>query len=177
MNAINDCFYLGKITKLFGYKGEVILFLDTDTPENYYNIESVLLDVQGKLIPFMLESKKQKNKFNLIVSFQHINSDEISRYINASIFLPINQLPKLSGNKFYYHEVKGYKVIDKTHGLIGTIHDFYDNPGHDIMSVLNEKNQEILIPVVDHFFEDIDRNNRIINVSAPEGLIELYLSS
>lgn len=176
MIAINDCFYLGKITKLFGYKGEVNLFLDTDTPKNYYTIESVLLEVQGELIPFMIQSIKQKNKNNLTVSFHHINADEISSYINSSVYLPLSKLPPLSGNKFYYHEVKSYTVMDSKHGLVGKVNDFYENPGHDIMSVINENNQEILIPVVDHFFKKLDRENRIINISAPEGLIELYVS-
>ena len=176
MIAINDCFYLGKITKLFGYKGEVNLFLDTDTPQNYYTIESVLLEVQGELIPFMIQSIKQKNKNNLVVSFHHISPDEISSYVNSSVFLPLSKLPPLSGNKFYYHEVKSYTVMDSKHGLVGKVNNFYENPGHDIMSVINENNQEILIPVVDQFFKDLDRENKIINISAPEGLIELYIS-
>lgn len=176
MIAIDDCFYLGKITKLFGYKGEVNLFLDTDTPKNYYTIESVLLEVQGELIPFMIESIKQKNKNNLVVSFHHISPDEISSYVNSSVFLPLSKLPPLSGNKFYYHEVKSYTVMDSKHGLVGKVNNFYENPGHDIMSVINENNQEILIPVVDQFFKDLDRENKIINISAPEGLIELYIS-
>lgn len=176
MIAIDDCFYLGKITKLFGYKGEVNLYLDTDSPENYYNTESVLLDIQGELIPFMIKTIKQKNKFNLIVSFENFNEEDVSSIIDAPIYLPISKLPKLSGNKFYYHEVKSFKVLDKMYGEIGIVHDFYDNPGHDIMSIINIDKKEILIPVADHFFEDIDRENKIIYINAPEGLIELYLS-
>ncbi len=176
MMAIEDCFYLGKITKLFGYKGELVLFLDTDTPENYYNIESVLLDVQGELIPYMIKSVKQKNKFNLIVSFQNFDDNDVASLINASIYLPITKLPLLGGNKFYYHEVISFKVFDKLFGEIGIVNDFYDNPGHDIMSIVNHDNKEILIPVADQFFEGIDRENKIIHINAPEGLIELYLS-
>lgn len=176
MIAIDDCFYLGKITKLFGYKGEVNLYLDTDSPENYYNIESVLLDIQGELIPFMISSIKQKNKFNLIVSFENFDEKEVASLIDAPIYLPISKLPQLSGNKFYYHEVKSYKVFDKTHGEIGIVHDFYDNPGHDIMSIVNKDQKEILIPVADRFFESIDRENKIIHINAPEGLIELYIA-
>jgi 16S rRNA processing protein RimM len=176
MIAIDDCFYLGKITKLFGYKGEVNLFLDTDSPENYYNIQSVLLDIQGELIPFMCDNIKQKNKFNLIVSFQNVNDDEVAALVNSSVYLPITMLPQLKGNKFYYHEVKLFKVVDKIHGEIGYVNDFYDNPGHDIMSVINEDNKEILIPVADQFFEAIDRANKTIFITTPDGLVDLYLS-
>lgn len=176
MIAIDDCFYLGKITKLFGYKGEVVLFLDTDSPEHYHNIESVLLEIQGELIPFMIESLKIKNRFNLIISFNQYNADEVSSLINAPAYLPINMLPKLSGNKFYFHEVIGFDVKDKMFGMIGKVQVFYDNPGQTIMSVIHNDNIEILIPVIDKFFISVDRKNKTIEIEAPEGLIELYTS-
>jgi 16S rRNA processing protein RimM len=31
----NDCFYLGYVTKTFGYKGEVVIYLDVDDPSYY----------------------------------------------------------------------------------------------------------------------------------------------
>ena len=34
---------------------------------------------------------------------------------------------------------------------------------------------EILIPAVDEFLDTIDRENKIIYVQAPEGLIEIYM--
>lgn len=176
MIAIEDCFYLGKITKLFGYKGELVLFLDTDTPEHYYNIESVLLDVQGELIPFMIEGIKQKNRFNLIISINQVNAEEASSLINAPAYLPIQLLPVLHGNKFYFHEVIGFDVRDKEAGFIGKVNVFYDNPGQTIMSVMNDENIEILIPVIDQFFISLNRNLKIIDIEAPEGLIELYTS-
>ena len=174
MIAIEDCFYLGKITKLFGYKGELVLFLDTDTPEQYYNIESVLLDIQGELIPFMIEGIKLKNRFNLILSINQITAEEASSLINALAYLPLSLLPVLSGNKFYFHEVIGFDVQDKEAGFIGKVNVFYDNPGQTIMSVINDKEIEILIPVIDQFFISLDRDHKIINIEAPEGLIELY---
>ncbi len=176
MIAIDDCFYLGKITKLFGYKGEVILFLDTDSPEIYYNIESVLLEIQGELIPFMIDNSKIKNRFNIIVSFHNFGAEEVSSLINAAAYLPLNMLPKLSGNKFYFHEVIGFQVVDKEYGTIGKVQIFYDNPGQTIMSVLNDEGIEILIPVIDKFFKSVDRKNKSIEIEAPEGLIELYIS-
>jgi ribosomal 30S subunit maturation factor RimM len=34
---------------------------------------------------------------------------------------------------------------------------------------------EILIPAVDEIFETVDRANKVIAISAPEGLIDIYL--
>ena len=48
----DDAYYLGKIVKKYGLKGELLAKIDTDEPENYENMESVFLEIRGKLIPF-----------------------------------------------------------------------------------------------------------------------------
>ena len=49
---IKDCYNLGRITKAWGYKGQVVIFLDVDTPEDYAGLDSAFVEVKGKLIPY-----------------------------------------------------------------------------------------------------------------------------
>lgn len=174
MSHYKDCFLLGKITKTFGYRGEVIIFLDTDEPKKYSSLVSVLVDIQGELTPFLVSKISLKTQNSAIVLFDTINNiDEASSIVNCNLFLPLSLLPPLSGNKFYFHEVIGFSVFDKNFGYIGNVDYFYDNPGQPIMSVVENK-IETLIPLIDKFIVYVDRENRIINIDAPDGLIELY---
>jgi 16S rRNA processing protein RimM len=83
-------------------------------------------------------------------------------------------LPKLSGNKFYFHEVIGFEVEDQRLGVVGTIQSINDSTAQPLFEVLHG-GIEILIPMIDHFLVTIDRDNKKVVMNLPEGLIEMYL--
>ncbi|HLA54734.1 MAG TPA: ribosome maturation factor RimM [Flavobacterium sp.] len=170
-----DCFYLGKIAKKFSFKGEVLAYLDTDEPELYENMESVFVDLNNNLIPFFIEtSSLHKNDF-LRIKFEDMNSEaDAEEILNCPIYLPLKMLPKLTGNKFYFHEVIGFEVDDKRLGIVGKIVSINDSTAQPLFEVL-KGDTEILIPMIDHFLVEIDRKNKKVKMDLPEGLIEMYL--
>jgi 16S rRNA processing protein RimM len=116
-----------------------------------------------------------KHNQKAVVRFQDVSSiEEAEIYTGRQIFLPLKKLPKLEGNKFYYHEVTGYSVIDKKHGLLGIINGILDLPNQSLFQIMHEK-REILVPVVDEIIKRVDREKKIIFIEAPDGLIEIYL--
>jgi len=170
-----ECFYLGKIAKKFSFKGEVLIYLDTDEPELYEDMESVFVEFNKNLIPFFIEnSSLHKNDF-LRVQFEDVDTEEeADKLIGCSIYLPLSMLPKLTGNKFYFHEVIGFEVEDKRLGVVGIIQSINDSTAQPLFEVLHGE-AEILIPMVDHFIVEVDRKNKKIIMDLPEGLIEMYL--
>ena len=99
-----DCFYLGKIAKKFSFKGEVLVYLDTDEPELYEDLESVFVEINKTLVPFFIETGSiHKDKF-LRVRFEDVkNEEEADAIMGSEIYLPISMLPELEGTQFYYH--------------------------------------------------------------------------
>ena len=43
--------------------------------------------------------------------------------------------------------------------------------------IQNEQGKEILIPLVDHWIQKVDRENKQILLDLPEGLIDVFLST
>lgn len=170
-----ECFYLGKIAKKFSFKGEVLAYLDTDEPELYENLESVFVEYNKHLVPFFIESSSlHKNDF-LRIRFEDINTEEeADAMMGNDLYLPLQLLPKLSGNKFYFHEVIGFEVEDQRLGVVGKIESINDTTAQPLFEVLNG-DVEILIPMIDHFLVKIDRENKKVIMDLPEGLIEMYL--
>ena len=171
----DDCFYLGKIAKKFSFKGEVLIYLDTDEPELYENMESVFVEFNKNLVPFFIEnSSLHKNDF-LRVQFEDVDSEaEADTLLGCDIYLPLSMLPKLEGNKFYFHEVIGFEIEDKRLGIFGIIQSVNDTTAQPLFEVLNGE-VEMLIPMIDHFLVEIDRKNKKVVMDLPEGLIEMYL--
>jgi 16S rRNA processing protein RimM len=170
-----DCFYLGKIAKKFSFKGEVLIYLDTDEPELYEDMESVFVEFNKNLIPFFIKnSSLHKNDF-LRVQFEDIiNEADADSIMNCDVFLPLSMLPKLTGNKFYYHEVINFEIEDKRLGVFGKIVSINDSAAQPLFEVING-NVEILVPMIDQFLVKIDRENKKVIMDLPEGLVEMYL--
>ena len=170
-----DCFYLGKVAKKFSFKGEVLVYLDTDEPELYENLESMFVECGKHLVPFFIEiSSLHKNDF-LRVRFEDVkNEEEADALLGNHVYLPLKMLPKLSGNKFYFHEVIGFEIEDKRYGFVGEIQSINDSSAQPLFEVLNGE-VEMLIPMIDHFLVKIDRDNKKVVMNLPEGLVEMYL--
>ncbi|MBW3518957.1 ribosome maturation factor RimM [Flavobacterium sp. NKUCC04_CG] len=170
-----DCFYLGKIAKKFSFKGEVLAYLDTDEPELYENLESVFVEFNGHLVPYFIEfSSIHKNDF-LRIQFEDMHSEEdADKIIGAEIYLPLEMLPKLEGNKFYFHEVIGFDVEDTQFGYVGKLVHINDSVSQALF-VIERDELEILIPMIDEFIHEIDRKNNKVILNAPVGLIDIYL--
>lgn len=170
-----DCFYLGKIVKKYSFKGELLAKLDTDEPELYNNLDSIFIDLRGNLVPFFLENSQLHKSDLLRLKFEDVNTEaDAESLLKNDLYLPLELLPKLEGNKFYFHEVIGFKVIDKNFGEVGIIKSI-NHATAQALFVIDRNDIEILIPMNDEFIIEINKNDKSILLNVPEGLIELYL--
>lgn len=175
MTQKKDCFYLGRIVKKHSFKGEVVIKLDTDEPELYRNLESVFVELGNNLIPFFIEKSSLSKSTMFRVKFEGIDSEpDAEAILKAGIYLPLTLLPKLSGNKFYYHEVIGFTIVDKNFGEVGSITHINDSAAQPLFEI-DRNGTEIFIPMIDDFINKVDRENKTIEVTTPEGLIDLYI--
>ncbi|MCK7589137.1 ribosome maturation factor RimM [Subsaxibacter sp. CAU 1640] len=170
-----DCFYLGKIVKKYSFKGEVLIKLDTDEPEIYDNLESVFLELRGNLVPFFIESSKFHKSELLRVKFEDVDSEQdADAILKSDLYLPLEFLPKLEDDKFYFHEIIGFQVEDVNFGTVGIIKSINDSTSQSLFEI-DRDGTEILIPMNDDFIKKVDKKKKVITVDTPEGLIDLYL--
>ena len=51
----------------------------------------------------------------------------------------------------------------------------YVNSAQDIFEIMHPSGKEVMVPVLGNFIQEIDRENKILKLEAPEGLIAFYL--
>ncbi|MCX6295661.1 MAG: ribosome maturation factor RimM [Bacteroidetes bacterium] len=170
-----ECFSLGYIARRVGNHGELAFILDVDDGSRYKKLESVFIELNNSLVPFFIK-KIQIKGTTATVSLEGIDSiDRAEELIKKSLYLPLTSLPPLKGKKFYIHELAGYTAIDKTFGEIGKITEVLDFPHQTILQIKHGEN-DILIPAKEEFIIAINRDSKTIELDAPEGLIDIYIS-
>ncbi len=170
-----ECFYLGKIVAKFSFKGEVLIKLDTDEPETYTEMESVLVEYNDNLVPFFIERSYLHKSTLLRAKFEDLDTEEDAEdMIGTDVYLPLSMLPVLPEDKFYFHEIIGFDVIDAEHGNIGKVISINDTTSQALFEI-DKDGKQILIPMNDEFIQKVDKKNKQIRVITPEGLVDLYL--
>lgn len=177
MFSIADCFLLGYVVKTHGRQGEIIARLDTDNPEKYYRPESILVRMHknvAQLVPFFVTDSLPMHNKQIRWQLEGVDSlTKASELAGKEIYLPLSRLPKLSGNKFYHHEIIGFDVIDKEYGNIGHVTQVFDYPAQAVLEI-KDNGKTILIPVIDDCILHVQRTKKELHVQTPPGLVEMY---
>ena len=169
-----DCFYLGKIAKTHGLKGEVTLKVEADDPSAYLEMKHFFLEINKVLTPFFVE-KITMSGDKFFIAIQDVKTIEAAQHlVGKTVYLPLEMLPKLSGKQFYFHEIVGFTVVDTEKGELGPVAEVLEYPAQAILQVMKGK-KEILIPILDQVIQNVDRDKKILTITAPEGLIDMYL--
>ena len=168
------CFYLGTIIGKYSFKGELLVKTDTDNINSYTSLTSVFIDIENRLIPYFVKHCLVHKSSLLRFKLEDVSDEETANVLlRKKIYLPLELLPNLTGNKFYYHEVIGFKIIDQKKGEIGTILKINDQTAQPLFEV-NDGNKKILIPLHDDLLINLNRKDKSILVNLPDGLIDLF---
>ncbi|MGB3852775.1 MAG: ribosome maturation factor RimM [Tunicatimonas sp.] len=173
---LQDCYQLGYVIKTHGLHGELSVLLDVDFPDAYENLESVFVALAGSeaLVPFFVEHIAVRQNKALLKLEEVDTIEQAEELLKAQLYLPLNSLPPLEGNQYYYHEIIGFTVTDQEKGELGTVQDVYESTGQD-MIVMQYQAKEVFIPINDDIVPRVDKEKRVVHVALPEGLLDVYL--
>ena len=169
-----DCYFLGKITRRHGLQGNVFLKLDTDQPEMYNKLDSIFIEINGLLVPFFVAKQSWSKGDTLIISYKNSTEALVDQTIGRDVFMPLSTLPKLIGNKFYYHEVIGFEIREEDGKTCGNIVSINDQTAQHYF-ILDLAGKEIIIPIIKDWILELNREEKYLKMQLPEGLMDVFL--
>jgi 16S rRNA processing protein RimM len=166
-----DLIQIGKIIKLSGHTGELIIYSPTLMNDFKDFTIPIFIDISGEKVPFYVEEMTYINKERTVVKFQYVNTEKKAQsLIDKNIFI-VSSNPNEDKMKFDW---KGYLVIDENYGEVGKMSFVDENAKNPLMIILNGST-EILIPYREEFIVGMDEKEKILVVNCPEGLLDIYL--
>lgn len=173
----DSCYLLGYIVRTHGTAGNVVIFLDVDYPEDYDEMDSVYVEIKGELVPYFISRFNLQKQNNAIITFEDVDTIEKAQaLVGSSLYLSLDELQELGDEEFYYHEIKGYTVIDQTKGALGVVREVYALNGQDLIA-MDFQGVEVLIPTAADIVLKADKQDKKLFVNLPEGLLEVYLDN
>jgi 16S rRNA processing protein RimM len=164
---------LGRITKVSGYEGAVAVKLEKVFTENIPHMESVLLEIEGRPVPFFISDSDYSGADILKLSFDgYESSEKISEFIGCRVFLTSQSAEKimqLPDNQI----LTGYAVHSATGVMVGVITDIISNNGQWLLDIDSPGKKHILIPFHEDLIVNINKKKKLIEMDIPDGLLDI----
>ncbi|MFO7828436.1 MAG: hypothetical protein R6V23_07445 [Bacteroidales bacterium] len=168
----DDHYLAGSLLRTVGTKGEIILKFNTDLPENIKQLESIFIEVDGKLVPFFIVEIKKKSIDSAEAKLEGLETDTKSQeFIGNDFYLSKKQIEIFGDFSDEQIDVTGYEIRDQRNRVIGKVASFIDIHDNPILKVKTEKG-EVLLPANDELIIEIDDDLRHILLNIPDGLID-----
>ena len=170
---IHHSFSIGYISKTRGLKGEIQLFFERDDYREL-DLDVLFIEIDGRLVPFFVESYKLHANHTGYFFLEDVNHiDQAKALVRLTVYLPDSKKPVRDAGEFLISDLKGFLVEDKTYGELGEITEIHRYPQQDVAAVAY-KSSELLFPLNDDFIVEIDKENNLLKVDLPEGLVDIY---
>ncbi|MDZ4748299.1 MAG: hypothetical protein SH808_07400 [Saprospiraceae bacterium] len=170
---VRDFFLLGKTLKSHGTGGHLRLLIE-DRLRSYIKPGSyIFMDLDGSRVPFKIQEVEDGQHFVILLA--DINGKQESDTLTGKeIWVPLEQVkPRhLKSPRNLNEKWDDYKIRDEENGSEYRILRTEEYP-QQLMAVIDLAGREVLIPLSDQLITGIDKDNKVISMEIPEGLLDL----
>lgn len=160
---------VGRIGRLFGTEGGVMITLYTSFPDDFQMEEPLFIRVDELAVPLFCSSFERRGQSSAVVQFDDIDTERRAEewLVGREIFV---EEQEQDDDEFYMEDLIGFKA--SVGRQRGEVIDYYDSEANPLFEIrLGEKQH--LIPAQEEFIAHIDFDKRTIKFVLPEGLLEL----
>ena len=163
---------IAKLAKPRGLRGEIVGDVLTDFPERFDDLKTVsIVYPNGEIVEGEIE-KFWFQKGRIVLKFAGFNTIEAAETLrNCEICVSETEAVELEADEFFDWELENCAVESIEGTRIGTVKEVMRTGGTEVLVVTGET-KEYLIPFAETICVEVDIENKLIKVDAPEGLLE-----
>jgi len=163
---------IGKVLRPVGLAGELKVQNLSDVEHRFENEEELFIGPNSELaVPYRVESLEYRPD-SLVIRLEDLDSVDKVEYLRGQYcYLPRIDEEWLDDDEFFVDDLIGLEVYDSQDRFIGEVKDIMNLPSSDIL-VVRRQSDEILLPMVDEFIQEINLDEMFIKVNPIEGLLE-----
>jgi len=135
-NQLQQWVPLGKVSGLFGVKGWVKVFSNTQPRENILTYSPWYLKRGGQWQEYKLLTGKPHGKSVIAHLSGCTDRDIAAELIGSEIAIKREQLPSPAPGEYYWSDLKGLKVINLEGIELGKIESMLETGSNDVMIVI-----------------------------------------
>ena len=169
---MEDLVAIAKLAKPRGLRGEIVGDVLTDFPERFDDLKNVFaVNPNGERAALEIEKFWfQKNR--IIFKFVDFDSIEAAEKLrNCEICVAESDAVELETDEFFDWELENCTVETVEGVRLGTVKEVLRTGGTEVLVVAGEA-KEYLIPFAETICTEVDVENKLIKVDAPEGLLD-----
>jgi 16S rRNA processing protein RimM len=166
---------IGKIVSSYGVKGDLIILHHLGNKISPSKMKVIFIEERkDELLPYFVETAKKKSTDELIVKIEGIDKKEsTTKYLRKEVWIKAEEI-KTHTNRSNPIGWVGYHVLDQGKNL-GPAVEIIEQP-HQVLCRLDIENKEVLVPINEQTLIGVDHQFRIIEVTLPDGLLDIYLN-
>ena len=172
MIKAENVYRIGLINKPHGVHGELLFTFDDDIFDRV-EADYIVCLMDGILVPFFFESYRFRSDSTALIKLEGIDSEQQARRMtNVEVFFLKEHAEELEDNELTWNYFVDFLIKDVHKGEIGKVTDVDDSTINTLF-VVDHNGTELLIPAQEDFIVELDRENRVITMNLPEGLLSL----
>ncbi|MCG0274638.1 MAG: ribosome maturation factor RimM [Thermosediminibacteraceae bacterium] len=164
---------VGKVLCPWGVKGQVKVEPLTDDINRFRKLKSVLVEENGALKSFGIESVIFLKKRFVVLKFQGIDSVESAESFRGKyLMIHRKDAVKLPEGHYFICDIIGMDVYNEEDGtFLGKIRDVLKTGANDVYVVALQDGKELLLPAIKEVVKDIRLEENKMVVKLMEGMV------
>lgn len=161
---------VGRIGRLFGTDGGVMVTLYANFPDNFQNEEPLFVIIDKLAVPIFCSSFERRGQSGAVAHFDDIDTQRRAEEFLVGREIFVQQSEEVEDDEFYMEDLIGFTaMVGKRRGELS---DYYDSEANPLFEITLDGKAH-LIPAQEEFIAKIDFDKQIIKFVLPEGLLDL----